>query len=92
MGKKNNYNNENNIAYKNKILVNKIKKLEREIKKLKSEKKTLQNMWQKTENYLTAISENKSIKEIFNEIDTKTDLRKIRKKCPNSNWAVDQIK
>lgn len=70
---------------KNETLTRRLNKLERENKKLKSENKTLQNAWHKTEEYLVAISENKSIKTIFDEIDTKTSLRKVRKKCPNSS-------
>jgi Zn ribbon nucleic-acid-binding protein len=72
---------------KNLSLIDKIDKLMRENKKLRSENRTLKNAWQKTEEYLVAISEEKDIDEIFNEIDTKTNLRKIRKSCPNSGCS-----
>lgn len=69
---------------KNEALIRRLDSLERENKKLKSQNKTLNNAWQKTEEYLVAISDKKDIDEIFEEIDTKTNLRKIRKKCPDS--------
>ena len=69
---------------KNDVLLKRLEKLERENKKLKSENKTLQDAWHKTEEYLVAISEGKTIGKIFEEIDTQTNLRKIKKSCPNS--------
>lgn len=76
---------------KKEVLVDKIKRLEKEIKKLRSHNRTLQDAWHKTEDYLIAVSENKSIKEIFDEIDTKTSLRKIKKKCPNSKCGNNTL-
>lgn len=75
------------VIDKNDMLSRRLTKLERENKKLKSENKTLQNAWHKTEEYLVAISENKTIKTIFEEIDTKTNLKKVRKNCPNTDCA-----
>jgi hypothetical protein len=68
---------------KNEKLIAKIGRLEREIKKLRSSNRTIKDIWTKTEEYLLAISEEKSLKEIFSEIDTKTSLRKVKKKCPS---------
>ena len=77
--------------YKNGLLIDRLKRLEREVKKMRSENRTLQDAWYRTEDYLVAISENKTIKEIFNEIDTKTNLRKVRKKCPNSDCGNNNL-
>lgn len=79
------------IAKKNLNLTDRIIKLERENKKLRSENRTLKNAWQKTEEYLVAISDNKKIETIFNEIDTKTNLRKIKQKCPNSDCSNNTL-
>lgn len=69
---------------KNDALIRRLEKLEKENKKLKSYNRTLKDAWQKTEDYLVAISEDKDIDEIFEEIDSKTELRKMKKSCPNS--------
>ena len=66
-----------------KALLSTIRKLEKESQKLKKENQMLREAWTRTEEYLAAISEDKTIDEIFNEIDTKTTLRKVKKKCPN---------
>jgi len=58
-----------------------IKKLKQENKRLRSENKTLEDAWSKTESYLIAISKNKTIKEIFDELDSKTFIRTIKMKC-----------
>lgn len=68
---------------KNEALIAKLNRLEKENKRLRSENRTLQNAWQETEEYLVAISEEKDIDQIFDEIDTKTELRKVRQPCPN---------
>lgn len=64
-------------------LERKIKRLERDKRKLQSENKTLKDAWEKTEAYLLAISSEKKIETIFDEIDHKTSLTKISKECPN---------
>lgn len=58
-----------------------IVKLRKENKRLRSENKTLVNALQTTESYILAISENKTIKQIFNELDTKTFTRKVKMTC-----------
>lgn len=67
---------------KNDVLIKSFHKLEKEIKRLKSENGTLMDAWEITEEYLCAVSEGKTREEIFNEIATKTNLNKIKKKCP----------
>ena len=58
-----------------------ILKLKKEVKRLKSENSTLKNAWNKTESYLIAISKDKTIKEIFDELESKTFTRTIKMKC-----------
>ena len=70
-----------------KKLLLKIDKLEQTIKKLRSENKMLESAWAKTEGYLISISKDKTIKEIFTEIESKTKINKIRKECPNSDCS-----
>ncbi len=69
---------------KNESLIRRLVRLEKELKKIKSQNRTLKDAWQKTEDYLVAISEDKKIEVIFEEIDTKTSLRKVKQECPNS--------
>ncbi len=69
---------------KNEALIRRLYRIEKELKKVQSQNKTLKDAWQKTEDYLVAISEDKNIEAIFEEIDTKTNLRKVKQKCPNS--------
>lgn len=59
----------------------KIRRLEKENRRLRSENKTLKNAWEATETYLIAISRDKTINDIFQEIEEKTD-RKVKEKCP----------
>ena len=58
-----------------------IRKLRQENRRLRSENKTLGDAWSKTESYLIAISKDKTIKEIFDELDAKTFTRTIKMKC-----------
>lgn len=64
-------------------LESKIKRLEREKKKLQSENKTLKDAWKKTEEHIHALTKDKSIDEVFQDIEEKTELTKITKECPN---------
>ena len=64
-------------------LLKKIAKLEKKIKKLKSENNTLLDAWKKTEEYLTIISKDKGIREIFDEIEKKTKTKMAGEVCPN---------
>lgn len=69
-------------------LENKIKRLEREKKKLLSENKTLQSALEKTEEYVMAISRDKSVEHILHEIESMN----IDKECPNcGNRKMSQV-
>lgn len=61
-----------------------IRRLERENKRLKSENKTLQDALNASEEYLIAISSEKTLQYIFEEIDKKTEV-KTKQQCPKCN-------
>lgn len=56
-----------------------VKKLEKERKKLISDNRTLQNALEKTEEYIMAISKDKNVSHIIDEIESS----KLNKECPN---------
>lgn len=58
-----------------------IRKLEQKIRRLESEKRSLEIALRKNEEYLIAISTNKTLESIFQEIKDKTDV-KIKQDCP----------
>lgn len=59
-----------------------IRKLEKEIKRLRSENSSLQDALRTTDEYLMAISQDKTIENVFQEIQEKTNV-KAKESCPN---------
>jgi hypothetical protein len=59
-----------------------IRDLEKEIKRLKSENKTLKKALDSTDEYLTRMSQDKTMASIFEGIKQTSDVS-VEKKCPN---------
>ena len=69
------------VHEENRKLKTQIESLKEQVRKLKSQKKTLDAAWRKTENYLSEVTDGRSVEEIVKNVAKGKKLPKLESSC-----------